>query len=223
MKAFIPLESNPEVFNEFLAKLGVRSLEFVDVYGLDPELLAFVPRPVRAVLLVFPVSQTYEEYRKAADAAYEPSSDPAVWSPQTIKNACGTMALIHALANGVDRESLGSGAGSELIAGFAAAADRPQFLEQNQILESIHEQVASQGDTEATGAEEDVDSHYVCLTTHGSDLVELDGRRKGPIVRASGVTSADLLEIPEAIATIKEFIERESGNAGFAMLAMVDK
>jgi ubiquitin carboxyl-terminal hydrolase L3 len=30
--------------------------QFVDVYGFDEELLSFVPQPVLAVLLVFPVT-----------------------------------------------------------------------------------------------------------------------------------------------------------------------
>jgi len=223
MKAFAPLESNPDVFNEFLGKLDIDSVEFVDVYGLDPELLAFVPRPVRAVLLVFPVSKTYEAYRESADANYEVEKNPAIWSKQTIKNACGTMALIHALANGVSPAALGSGSGHRLITEFQQASDRPQFLESNALLEQIHSSVANQGTSDAVDADEEVDSHYVCLTKHGDDLVELDGRRKGPIVREHNVANPDLLAIPRAIETIKEFIDRESGSPSFAMLALVDK
>ena len=37
-KRWLPLESNPEVLNEFAAKVGMKSEEyrFCDVYGLDP-------------------------------------------------------------------------------------------------------------------------------------------------------------------------------------------
>ena len=37
---WLPIESNPEVMNSFLRKLGVSSdWEINDVFGLDPELL----------------------------------------------------------------------------------------------------------------------------------------------------------------------------------------
>ena len=39
------LESNPEVLSSFLAGIGVPSTySFVDVYGLDEEMLALVPQ-----------------------------------------------------------------------------------------------------------------------------------------------------------------------------------
>lgn len=34
---------------------------------MDPDLLAFVPKPVKAVLILFPVTEKYEEHRKAED------------------------------------------------------------------------------------------------------------------------------------------------------------
>ena len=63
---WLPLESNPELLTSFSRKLGLpNSFEFVDVLGLDEELLRMVPSPVLAVVLLFPCTQSlYSERRK---------------------------------------------------------------------------------------------------------------------------------------------------------------
>ncbi|KAL2189643.1 cysteine proteinase [Thermothelomyces heterothallicus CBS 203.75] len=68
--AFVPLEANPELMTNLLHTLGLsRSLAVHDVYSLtEPSLLAFIPRPAHALLLVFPVSAAYESHRLAEDA-----------------------------------------------------------------------------------------------------------------------------------------------------------
>jgi len=68
-KAFVPLENNPEVMSSLVHKLGLSSmLSFHDVFSIDdPDLLAFVPRPATALLLVFPVSKSYETFRIEED------------------------------------------------------------------------------------------------------------------------------------------------------------
>jgi len=55
--------------SSLLHKLGLsENLSFHDVFSIDdPELLAFVPRPAVALLLVFPVSETYEKFRVQED------------------------------------------------------------------------------------------------------------------------------------------------------------
>lgn len=106
-KHFIPLESNPDVFTELVHKLGAsESLCFQDVLSLeDPELLAFMARPAYALVLVFPTTEAYEKRCTEAEAktgAYEGSGEgeDIVWYKQTIHNACGLYAMLHAISNG---------------------------------------------------------------------------------------------------------------------------
>ena len=108
--AFIPLEANPEVMTSLVRRLGLSdSLAVHDVYSItEPELLAFVPRPALALLLVFPVSAAYESQRLAEDAAVPEydgrgPDEPVLWFRQTIRNACGLMGLLHAVSNGPAR------------------------------------------------------------------------------------------------------------------------
>lgn len=46
-----------EVLNKYLGKLGVsESYQLVDVYGFEEDVLAFIPKPIKALILLFPVS-----------------------------------------------------------------------------------------------------------------------------------------------------------------------
>jgi ubiquitin carboxyl-terminal hydrolase L3 len=95
-------------------KLGLSAnLAFHDVYSIDePELLAFVPRPAHALLLVFPVSETYEKFRVQEDKdrpeyqGHGPEEE-VVWYKQTIGNACGLIGLLHGVSNGTARSNIG--------------------------------------------------------------------------------------------------------------------
>lgn len=106
-KHFIPLESNPDVFNPLIDHLGAsKHLTFTDVVSLeDPDL-----RPL-ALILVFPTPGNYEARRAAEyeeDGEYKNSgSEDILWLKQTINNACGRYAILHALANGEARAMIG--------------------------------------------------------------------------------------------------------------------
>ena len=89
------------------------AVAFHDVYSIsDPDLLAFVPRPAYALLLVFPISSTYEKFRRREDEGkleYEGSGvgEEVMWFKQTIRNACGLIGLLHGVSNGPVKEFIG--------------------------------------------------------------------------------------------------------------------
>lgn len=112
--AFIPLEANPELMTKLIHKLGVsQALQLHDVYSLtDPDMLAFIPRPALALLLVFPITAVYESHRMAEDNTVDEykgagEQEPVIWWKQTIRNACGMMGLLHAVSNGPARTLIG--------------------------------------------------------------------------------------------------------------------
>lgn len=112
-KIYIPLESNPEIFNPLLEKLGVKTLEFQDVLSMsDPELLGFVPRPVLGLILNFFPSHRYkatvrEDEAKRSVYAKSGEDEPVFWIAQTIHNACGLYGFLHAVMNGNAKEHIG--------------------------------------------------------------------------------------------------------------------
>lgn len=99
--------------SSLIHKLGLSDkLSFHDVFSIDdPDLLAFVPRPAHALLLIFPVNQTYEKFRVEEDSnkqEYQGSGpdEEVVWYKQTIGNACGLIGLLHGVSNGEARSHI---------------------------------------------------------------------------------------------------------------------
>lgn len=113
-KHYIPLECNPDLFTQLIHKLGVSSnLIFQDVLSLDPDMLAFVPRPVLALILVFPTSEAYEKEKTIDESVREDyrgrgEMEDVTWFRQTINNACGFYGILHAICNGEAREMIGN-------------------------------------------------------------------------------------------------------------------
>jgi len=97
-----------------IRKLGLSpTLAFHDVFSIeDPELLAFVPRPANALLLVFPVSKAYETFRMEEDKERREydgkgEAEAVIWYKQTIRNACGLIGILHAVSNGSAKAFIG--------------------------------------------------------------------------------------------------------------------
>ncbi|CDK24487.1 unnamed protein product [Kuraishia capsulata CBS 1993] len=182
-QSVIPLESNPEIFTEFAHSLGlVPLLSFHDVYSVtDIEVLEFLPQPIYAFVLLFPITDSFEQFRQQEAASTPESDGGVVWLKQSVKNACGLYALLHVLLN-VPKSLVVKDSKADnfrrKIQNNLKQADLDELVED---CCSIHESYATQGSTEAPDAEDDVNLHFVTFVAKNGRVYELDGRRTKPV------------------------------------------
>lgn len=217
---WIPLESNPEVLNKFSKSIGVpEEWEFTDVYGTDEALLAMVPKPVIAVMLLYPLTKNATDNQIGS---VKESTD-LYFIKQTIGNACGTIALVHALANNANQINFqADGYMNKFLAETKSMspAEKASYLESNKEMGVVHEDCAQEGQTQAPPRDQAVIRHFVTFVCHNNTLYELDGRKEGPVHHGE-TTKGSLLE--DAVKIVSKFIERDPGEVNFSMLALVKK
>ncbi len=251
---WVPLEANPEVLNAFARKIGGLDANFAfqDVFGLDPELLGFVPSPVLAVILLYPLTAASEAER-LAELARQPETDLGAieadglfYMKQTIGNACGTIAMLHCLANasrvagdgkeeGVESEDMAAGQASVAVVrerggildrflvetAHLTPEDIGSYLEDGRgcstALHGLHGEAAQGGETAAPGVDEEINLHFVAFVEKGGVLWELDGRRAGPVQRGPVVDG-----LMESVArVVKEvYIEGGGGDIHLNLIAL---
>ncbi|KAL9094963.1 MAG: hypothetical protein Q9165_002913 [Trypethelium subeluteriae] len=231
-KHYIPLESNPDIFTDLAHELGVsRNLHFQDVLSIDdPDLLALIPRPVLALILIFPTSESYEALKAQEDASVAQykgygDNEDVIWFKQTIHNACGLYGVLHSVTNGPARDSIEPDTPLASLLRQCIPlrqSERADALEASHEVEEAHRKAAMQGQSSVPeDAAAEVDYHYICFVKSGGRLFELDGDRKGPIDRGSLVADEDVLG-ESSMQIIREFIRREHGqNLNFSLMALV--
>ncbi|OAY56763.1 ubiquitin carboxyl-terminal hydrolase 3 [Manihot esculenta] len=221
-KRWLPLEANPDVMNQFLWGLGLpeSEAECYDVYGLDEELLEMVPKPVLAVLFLFPITQQSEEERMRQEGVNKEPSSKVYFMKQTVGNACGTIGLLHAVGNITSDIKLFEGSFLDKFFKSTAQMDpleRAAFLENDREMEVAHSVAATAGDTEAS---ENVDTHFICFTCVEGELFELDGRKSGPI--SHGASSPSSL-LQDAAKVIRDMIQKNPDSLNFNVIAISKK
>jgi len=204
MVAWVPLESNPEIFNGWATKAGLDPLsgQFYDILSLQEELLALIPRPVKAIILVSPYHEGLPRWRAENEEVERQGGskvDGSVfWMKQTIGNACGAMALMHAVAN----TDVLFKPSSPLATFFASPAcqppttlakglERAELFASTPIFAEIHASECNAGQNVPASADVHPDGAYVCFVKKGGRLIELDGGRAGAYDRGP---CEDLLE-----------------------------
>ncbi|XP_060682509.1 ubiquitin carboxyl-terminal hydrolase isozyme L3 [Hemiscyllium ocellatum] len=191
---------------------------------MDPELLSLVPRPVCSILLLFPVTEKYEAFKQEEEAEINSKGqkvDPQVYfMKQTISNACGTVGLIHALANNRDKLEFEPNSVMKKFLDDSSPLspeEKAKYLEKDESIRVTHEFSAQEGQTEAPSLDEKVDLHFITFVNVDGYLYELDGRKPFPINHGS--TSADNF-LEDAIEVCKKFMQRDPDELRFTVVAL---
>ncbi len=194
-----------------------------------------------AVVFLYPLTKVQEDFRLNEQASAfgndhdhehehehdTTKSSPDVWfTKQRIGNACGTIGILHALANIPEPLKVVTIPSTSWLGKFfddCPAALSPiakaERLEQDEEIESKHDEATSDSRNQTSrGALEDkVETHFVALTNVGGELFELDGRKAGPI--SHGRTSQESF-LKDSANVVQKFMDRDPGEMRFTILAL---
>jgi ubiquitin carboxyl-terminal hydrolase L3 len=232
-KMFTMLENNPDVINSLATSLGLDdSLCFYDVYSLtDADLLAFIPRPVYALLVIIPLTPGWARAIEAEDAdkaeyGGKGETEPVLWFKQTIGNACGGIGLVHCLLNGEASQHIRPGSTLDTIRQEAVPKsmwERAKVLEDSVAFEQAHAAAAQQGDT-ATTSGDGQGQHFVAFVkARDGHLWELEGGRKGPLDRGALADDDDVLSaaaVEKGLGRIMGMGMEEGADVRFSAIAL---
>lgn len=192
-----PLESDPEIFTTYFRSIGMdKSWKMAEIFGLEPDLLAFIPRPALAVIAALDM----KEARKKGDGKpgnMETAVDFYMKQTGSLDNACGVIAGIHAVLNNpaiaLNKDSI--------LANFKAhtetqtPAQRAKTLESANEFKQQHKTFAMQGQSNLATTQSDINHHFVAFAINdANELIEYDGTKDGPALIAKGVEKDGLLE-----------------------------
>nr|KAF6394189.1 ubiquitin C-terminal hydrolase L1 [Pipistrellus kuhlii] len=136
---------------------------------------------------------------------------------QTIGNSCGTIGLIHAVANNQDKLEFEDGS---VLKQFLSETeklspeDRAKCFEKNEAIQTAHDAVAQEGQCRV---DDKVNFHFILFNNVDGHLYELDGRMPFPVNHG---TSAEDSLLQDAAKVCREFTEREQGEVRFSAVAL---
>ncbi|XP_027775172.1 ubiquitin carboxyl-terminal hydrolase 3-like isoform X3 [Solanum pennellii] len=178
-----------------------------------------VPKPVLAVLFLYPLTSQSEAERVQQDSEIK-VQDPTstiYFMKQTVGNACGTIGLLHAIGNITSEIKLDEGSFLDKFFKSTACMDpmeRASFVESDREIEVAHSVAATAGDTEVPV---NVDTHFICFTCVDGQLYELDGRKSRPISHGAS-TPSSLLQ--DAAKVIQKMMQKNPDSMNFNVIAI---
>lgn len=229
---WLALESSPEVLNVFGARIGLPAgWEFVDVVALDEVCLEWVPRPVAAVILLFPCTRRIYDARRVQHQALRSgrgASKEGLFFLKQVEdfgNACGTIACLHAISNCRHVAAMAEGALLEVFVREHADAtpeERGRDLLKAKALKGSSDAAATCPAAQTACPARDgpaLDHHFAAFVrTPGGRLVELDGTKLAPVDH--GPTDADGFLADASRVIRRDFIDVEPDVHGFVVMAL---
>ena len=216
---WVPMESNPDLMTKFLRNIGVSDeWSVVDVIGLDDELLQFIGGPVVALILLHPLNRDKEPVESNDQNLVSDSKD-VFHMRQTIGHACGTIALIHSVANNCDRIELKPNSPLKIFLDASrdlSPEERGKLLESNADICNAHHTSAREGQSQVP-TDSNLIYHFTALVQKNGTLYQLSGRKGGIISR--GPSSEDTF-LCDAARLCRQFIAKDPNNFAFNVLAL---
>merc|ERR1712130_519022 len=230
---WLALESNPGPLNKFATRMGLPGdYAFCDIYGLDPELLNFVPQPVLAVMLLFPSSEKIKDFKMK-------QMEELTKSPQKINkdlfylhqhddigNACGTIAMMHALTNNhlsknFELKDSALSKFMESTKGMDWSERGWALLKAKDIQEGSQQAAKDKDDNQTDVHKTEVNAHFITFIRKDGELWEMDGRKKFPVSHGKTGGGSFLKDVAKVVK--EKFMALDPDNVNFNIMALAAK
>ena len=201
------------------------------MFDFDDETMRSIPKPVAAVILLFPCTDNIYAARalqkksllQAQASGLSPAAKSALHVEQvkSFGNACGSIAAIHALSN-ADLSITGPLAQFKASTShLSTATERGNVLVASDI-HGLSDESASDSLAQ-TECPENGDTylghHYCCFVSLGGHVVELDGTKIAPVDHGPIPSDSDLLK--ETARVVREvFMSVEPDRIDFSLMAL---
>ena len=180
-------------------------------------------------MLNFPITEAVRsseaEERERINNDGQIVDDSIFFTNQTVGNACGTVGIIHAVANAIATRGADQVEVEGWFAGFLEQCkgktpmERADILEESEELDEAHQESAADA-SNSSSADANLNNHFITFVAAGGCLYELDGRKPWPVNH--GPSSPDTL-LADACKLIQErFFRRDPGGL-YSMTVLAGK
>ena len=229
-RKWFPLESNPELLNKYISKLGFDTslYRFTDVFSTEAWALSMIPPGTAAIVFLYPLTKVQEDFRsKEKEQLEKLDVDDAVWHiKQRIGNACGTIGILHALANIPEPLKVAAipvdswlGKFYESCPSQLSSVAKAEILEEDEEIENKHDAATSdeQNQTNRGALDQQLITHFVAIVNVNGKMYELDGRKVKPVNHGDTTQESFLAD---SARVVQKFMDRDPEEMRFTILAL---
>jgi hypothetical protein len=194
-----PLESDPEIFNNYFHSIGLSDkVCFKELLSLlDYKEFLLIEGPLLGIILNYSRFEN-KKIKPPEDKILLPEKIPYfIKQTDVLDNACGLIAAIHIFGNNkIDYKK------NSILDEFFINSEklnyeeRAKFLENYNKFKEAHKEFSNKGQTKMEDVEKKKINvgHYIAFVIINNNLYELDGIKKGPFLLKENVNYTEFLD-----------------------------